>query len=409
MWKNWACKACLIGWVVLFVAAAGAVYGQKTLGAEATARAAEVGPIVGPDTTSETVGFLIKGVQVLGLLLLLLVVFLTSRLARLVDFDPFRNWNANVMNARMFAVFGLAFFAFIAYELKYHAPYTLPGSSSIHGAEVDNLYNVTLIMTGFVFVVTQILVFYYSFRYQGSTRRKALYYPDNHKLELIWTLIPALALAVVVLYGVKVWNDIHHPKLAEKAINIEVVAEQFKWTLRYSGDDATLGKYDYKKITGENPLGLDSLDKAAHDDKVVYTKELHLPVNRPVTLHARAKDVLHGMYIPHFAVNVYAVPGMPTQFTFTPTMTTAQMRQKTGNPNFNYEMACGQLCGSSHYNMRVVVIVEDDAAYNKWVAEQATWVTKDAPAQPEAPKADTDATKGQTALNQTPVRTVSLQ
>ncbi|MBX3102011.1 MAG: cytochrome c oxidase subunit II [Bacteroidetes bacterium] len=408
MWKNWTCKACTLAVFFLFLATAHVAFGQKTLGAEAAARAAEAGPVVDPAAKGEWVSILIKAVQGLGLLLLLLVVFLTSRLARLVDFDPFKNWNANVMNARMFAVFGAIFAGFILYELKYHAPYILPSSASVHGAEIDNLYNITLIMTGLVFVITQALLFFYAFRYQNSPRRKALYYPDNHKLELIWTLVPALALAVVVLYGVKVWNDIHHPQLAQEPIRIEVVAEQFKWTLRYSGDDATLGKYDYKKITGDNPLGLDSLDKAAHDDKVVYTKELHLPVNRPVTLHARAKDVLHGMYIPHFAVNVYAVPGMPTQFTFTPTMTTDQMRRKTGNPKFNYEMACGQLCGSSHYNMRVVVIIEDEASYKKWVAEQPTWITKDAPATaPEAPKSD--APKGQTAMNQIPVRTASLQ
>jgi cytochrome c oxidase subunit 2 len=406
--KNWSCLLALI--LVLLVAAP-AAFGQQQIGAAAAAAAAEAGPIVHPENKIETIGILFKVVQALVLVLLVLVVFLTSRLARLVGFDPFRNLNANLMNARMFLVFGLAFAGFVIYELKYHAPFIVQEYSTKHGEQVYNLLNVTIVMTGLVFIITQALLFFYSFRYQSTKTRKALYYPDNHKLELIWTLIPAVALAVVVLFGVKVWNEIHNPELDREPLHVEVTGEQFRWTLRYAGDDAKLGKFDYAKIASDNPLGMDSLDLNGHDDKLVFSSELHLPVNRPVTLHARAKDVLHGLYIPHFAVNVYAVPGMPTSFTFTPTVTTEEMRRRTGNPKFNYELACGQLCGSSHYNMRVVVIVEEEAAYSKWLAEQAPWMNadKDAPAQ-EAPKTEEPApTAQQNETAAVPATTVSMR
>ncbi|MFN7707850.1 MAG: cytochrome c oxidase subunit II [Sphingobacteriia bacterium] len=387
--KAVSCRPCLAGMLLLFILAlASSAYGA--IGEEAARRAADAGPIVDPNSKRELLFGLFDLVKVLGLVLLLLVVFLSSRIARLVDFDPFKNWDANRINGGLFALFGLALGFFVWYQVVEYGPYTLGETTTVHGQGVDTLFNITLSATGVAFVLVQFFIFLYAARYVRKAGRKALYYPDNHKLELIWTLVPAFGLALVVLYGVSVWNKIHYPDLAGKEpIHIEMVAEQFKWTVRYAGTDNKLGHADYKLIEGANVLGLDSTDTQNDDDQLVYTKELHVPVNQPITLHARSKDVLHGMYIPHFAVNVYAVPGMPTQFTFTPTKTTDQMRQDTRNPEFNYELACGQLCGSGHWNMRVVVVVEEEQAYKAWLAAQPKWKQ---PQVAKAAEAATDST-----------------
>lgn len=403
MWKAVTCRPCTLILLVLLLLAAGDAYAG--IGEEARSRAAEAPAIEkDPKQTQETVLTLMNVVKLLALVLVVLAIFLASRLSRLVDYDPFRKWNANTINGAMFGVFGLLFGAFVYYQWHHYAKLTILETASVHGQGIDTLFNITLIGTGIVFILVQGFIFYYASRYRRTSTSRALYYPDNHKLELIWTLVPALALAVVVLYGVSVWNQIHYPDLAgKKPVHIEMVAEQFKWTIRYGGEDNKLGKADYKLINSTNSLGMDSTDKANHDDKLVITSELHVPVNTPITLHARSKDVLHGMFIPHFAVNVYAVPGMPTEFTFTPTKTTEQMRLDTGNPKFNYELACGQLCGSGHWNMRVIVIVEDEKAYGTWLASQQAWMAPKpvADEKKEGEGEKKDAKEGPTAQNNT--------
>lgn len=149
---------------------------------------------------------------------------------------------------------------------------------------------------------------------------------------------------------------------------IEVVGEQFIWSARYPGKDMTLGGSDFRQISAENPLGIDSTDKAGADD--FLTRELHLPANRPVNIKLRSKDVLHGFYLPHFRTNLYAAPGMPTQVFLTPTITSEEMKAKMGNPDFTYELVCSQLCGGSHYKMRLEVVVHPEKEYDAWYASQ---------------------------------------
>src|SRR5690606_30562904 len=152
-----------------------------------------------------------------------------------------------------------------------------------------------------------------------------------------------------------------------------VIAQQFAWTARYPGtSDNRLGKYDFRKIDDYNEFGLDLTDKNSHDD--FKALELHLPKGKEVLLKIRAKDVLHSVFLPHFRVKMDAVPGMPTQFKFTPTKTTAEMRAELGDPNFNYEMACTEICGRGHFSMRFPVIVEEVEEYEKWKASQEAWL-----------------------------------
>jgi cytochrome c oxidase subunit 2 len=252
-----------------------------------------------------------------------------------------------------------------------------------------------------VFIIIQVLLFYFAYQYRNRKGITAIYYHDNSKLETIWTIVPAITMAIIVSFGVTVWHNIHNPDIkGKKPLEIELVGEQFQWRIRYAGKDGVLGKHAFKKITADNPVGVDSADKASADDVIPTIKEMHFPVNEVVQFKIRSKDVLHGVFAPHFRVNIYAVPGMPTQFTFTPTKTTEQMRKETGNPNFNYELACSQLCGSSHYNMRVVIVVDTPDEYQKWLATQPTLMGNAAnlaTATPAAPASTTEPAAAQTA------------
>jgi cytochrome c oxidase subunit 2 len=320
---------------------------------------------------SEFLTWIMPKLLVLLVILIVLILVLLGRAMRLLNFDPFKDVKANTINARLMVVFGLLFGGLVIYEMIYHAPLTLPEASTKHGKGIDILYYTTLIITGIVFVVMQTLIFTFAYKNRYKEGKTALYYPDNHKLELLWTVIPAIGLAFMIIPGLKFWYDINHPDYSkEKPITIEVVGEQFQWRLRFPGNDGKLGKHAFKLISDTNPVGIDSTDLASKDDFVPAQKEIHIPVNKPVLLQIRSKDVLHGVYIPHFRVNMYAVPGMPTQFAFTPEVTTDEMRAKLGNSNFNYEMLCSQLCGSAHYNMRMVIVVESEEKYKKWLASQ---------------------------------------
>jgi cytochrome c oxidase subunit 2 len=125
-------------------------------------------------------------------------------------------------------------------------------------------------------------------------------------------------------------------------------------------------------IDANNEFGLDLRDKNSFDD--FKSLELHLPKGKEVLLKIRAKDVIHSVFLPHFRVKMDAVPGIVTHFKFTPTLSTAEMREKTGNPNFNYEMACTEICGKGHFSMRFPVVVDEPEEYEKWMASQESWL-----------------------------------
>lgn len=215
------------------------------------------------------------------------------------------------------------------------------------------------------------MLFVFAYKYRHNKNRKAYYYPDNNKLEVFWTAIPAIVLTVLVLFGYVSWKGITYDMPRDKELaEVEVLAEQFSWQFRYPGESGKLGRTDYL-LFEENSLALDFDDENAHDD--IVTRELYLPVNQEVILRFRSKDVIHSAYLPHFRLQMYTTPGMPSRFRFTPTITTEEMREITGNPDFEYELACNQICGVAHYNMRSIVKIVEQEEYDAWLTEQSAF------------------------------------
>lgn len=280
----------------------------------------------------------------------------------------------NRVNGIFFILFLVMFLGYVYYEFTTHGRMLLPESASAHGAITDNLFNITAIITGVVFVITHILLFYFSFKYKGKEKRTAFFYPHNDKLELYWTIIPAIVLAVLVLSGWKAWTNITSPAPKE-ALTIDVTGKQFAWIVRYPGNDNTLGSKAFKLVNDVNETGVDFNDKNAKDDLLV--NEIYLPVNRPVKFNFNARDVIHSAYMPHFRAQMNCVPGMPTTFWFTPTITTEQMRTKTNDPKFDYILLCAKICGNAHYNMQVKIVVVNDTEYAKWLATKKPFYTEE--------------------------------
>tara|TARA_B100000809_G_scaffold190351_1_gene188918 strand:+ start:3599 stop:4570 length:972 start_codon:yes stop_codon:yes gene_type:complete len=250
----------------------------------------------------------------------------------------------------------------------------LPVSASAHGESIDYLSDVTFLIITPVFIVTHIVLFWFCFKYAYSSKRKALYFSHSNKLETVWTVAPALVLTVLILMGLTSWNQIMTPVPSEtEHVLIELTGQQFNWTARYAGNDKKLGRSHVSLIEGINGTGVDSSDVNAKDDKIVKG-EFHLPIGVPVQFVFRSLDVIHSAYLPHFRAQMNCVPGITTQFNFTPTITTSEMRLKTGNDQFNYVLLCNKICGAAHYNMQMDVIVESQEMYDKWLAEQKTFV-----------------------------------
>jgi cytochrome c oxidase subunit 2 len=271
----------------------------------------------------------------------------------------------------------------------------LGSAASDHGVDVDNMMKITIIITGIVFVITQGLLFWFSYKYQASEKRKAFYFPHNTKLEVIWTVIPAIVLTVMVGFGLFYWFKMTGEAPKESMV-VEVTGSQFKWEYRYAGKDKVLGKKFYKQISdvNNNPLGQIWEDPANHDDIYVSGEEMHLVVNKPVKLVIGAKDVIHDVGLSHFRMKMDAVPGTPTTMWFTPIKTTQEMKKELNDPEFVYELTCDQMCGQGHYSMRGTIIVESQEEFDRWMASKkpkyfAAFPEKD----PDAIKAAADTVK----------------
>ena len=243
--------------------------------------------------------------------------------------------------------------------------------ASVHGEWTDSLFWTTMIVIGIVFVITQVLLFWYSYKYQHKDEKRAYYYPHNNKLEIIWTMIPAVVMALLVFAGWKTWSNITSAAPAD-AVVVEVMGKQFNWMVRYPGPDGKLGVANYKLIDAVNEFGVDFSDPNAKDD--FMPMEIHVPKGKPVLLKIRARDVIHSVFMPHFRLKMDAVPGMPTKFWFVPTKTTAEMRTETGNPDFKYELACAEICGRGHFAMRFIVVVDEPEEFEAWKKEQKPFI-----------------------------------
>jgi cytochrome c oxidase subunit 2 len=240
-------------------------------------------------------------------------------------------------------------------------------SASDHGENIDRMMWITFAVTGFVFIITQILLFWFAYRYQEKEGEKALYIPHNNKLEVIWTTIPAVVLTVLVAFGIYYWFKATG-EAPKDAMIVEITGKQFNWLYRYPGNDKELGKKNYRLIKAGNDLGINWEDKYSIDD--ITPGEIHLVKNKPVKLVINAQDVIHDVGLSHFRLKMDAVPGIPTTMWFTPKITTKEMKEITGNPDFTYEISCDQICGQGHWSMRGVIVVEEQAEFDAWMAKQ---------------------------------------
>lgn len=318
-------------------------------------------------------------------LLILLVCVFVAVLGRIIRvYELTRNMNgkeniylANNFQAGLFIVFLIAGLYGVYWSYVNHGAQAMTDAATEHGARIDVLFLITTIIVTIVLVLTHIALFVFAYKYRAKPNREAYYYPHNNTIEQVWTIVPAVVLTVLVLFGFFTWRDITNipTDQQEKAIKIEVVGEQFMWTVRYAGRDGVIGERNYKLTTPLNGTGIDFSDKNSWDDQLA--SEIVLPVGVPVRFQVTSKDALHSFYIPDFRVQVNAVPGMKTFFQFTPTVTTQDMRDKLDDYNYDYVMLCAKICGSSHFNMQRKVRVVTMEEYQAWLNEQPYFLTED--------------------------------
>ena len=299
----------------------------------------------------------------------------------------------NDRQGKYFILFGIFIYALMIYCLIGMNVLMLPESASYEGENDDLLFDISFWMIGIVQFIMQFIIFFFTYKYRGKKTNKAKFYADNHMLELIWTIIPGVVIIVLIGFGIFQWTEVMYVDESEDPIQIEVYAKQFAWQARYAGADNTLGLGNVNFIDEtNNPIGVDMSDPASLDD--IPVTELHLPKGKKVLFKFRSQDVLHSAYMPHFRAQMNCVPGMVTQFAFTPKYTTEEMREqsevmdKTRGINkirskkgedlyeFDYVLLCNKICGASHYSMQMKIIVEEEEDYKKWLAEQATYAEK---------------------------------
>lgn len=335
---------------------------------------------------------------------ILLTVFVVQiakarELASVVRADASEEYEVNKFHAGFGMVFMVAFLIACVWSFIYYIPTSLGWGPNIaaseHGVEVDYLFNLTLFFTGIVFILTHIALFWFAWKYRGRPGKKALYWAHNETLEMVWMIVPAVVMTFLVVGGLQAWNNIMTdlPEEAKSVVlpgidndkeylEIEATGSQFLWYLRYPGRDGVIGRKYFTQINSKNPVGQTWEDDANLDD--FMTNEIVLPVNRKVRVRVTARDVLHNFYIKDMRVKMDAVPGMPTYFIFTPTVTTDSMRRRLSkrpewqvpnedNPKqqrwetFEYELACAELCGRGHYSMRNIVKIVEKDEYLAWL------------------------------------------
>ena len=420
------------------------------------------------------------------------------------------------LNGGLFMVFMALFYASFIWLIVRYGDYA-PPSASAHGESYDTLMSFNLYIIIAVFFVVNTLLFVFANKYRFSAGRKAKFFAHDNRLELIWTVIPSIVLAVIIIYGLRTWNEMTGDA-SDDALRVELYSEQFKWTARYPGADGEFGLSNYNLITNPtNPLGivtqdgvneslaaieknivkvegelsyergrllaeLADVEEALHadhghhghddhghgeehhdeghgmsdghkalltarkaelesmlasndvtvlseaaveakedklhrlkrhrqrilevkpfdyeggiaawdagmDDKIV-NGEFHLPVGREVEFVFRSRDVIHSAFMPHFRAQMNTVPGVPTRFKMTPTITTDSMRTILENPEFDYILLCNKVCGAAHNNMMMKVVVESEEEYNAWLESQEEFLA-DKPQENVAPESRAEAT-----------------
>ena len=428
------------------------------------------------------------------------------------------------LNGGLFIAFMVAFYASFIFLIIRYGDYNPPAASA-HGESYDTLMNFNMYIIMAVFFLVNSVLFIFANKYRFDKARKARFFAHDNRLELIWTVIPSIVLAVIIIYGLRTWNEMTGDA-SDDALRVEVYSKQFDWTARYPGADGEFGLANYNLITPTNPLGIVTQDgvtealaeiegqiasleselahergrllaekasieeqlhaddhhghghghddhdhaeghgddhdhhgispefkanlearlhevehmlasdqvvvlsnaaaeakedklhrlkrhrqrieevkpfdydggiaawEAGADDKIMKG-EFHLPVGREVEFVFRSRDVIHSAYMPHFRAQMNTVPGVPTRFKMTPTITTDSMRTILDDPDFNYVLLCNKVCGAAHFNMQMAVVVETEEEYNAWLESQEEFIaekpnTVDPNARAEAPVTETE-------------------
>lgn len=376
----------------------------------------------------------------------------------------------NRLNAFLMIAFMVAFYISFIYLMINYGDF-LPPSASAHGEGIDTLMNINMAIIIAVFFIVNTLLFYFSFKYYYRKDRKAKFFPHDNRLELIWTVIPSIVLAFIIIYGLNVWNDITGES-SEDAIVVELYSKQFDWTARYPGTNGQFGASDFNLISGTNPLGIiteasieekmaelnedlaatreqleaersflpeakveameDKIERLIrHKERIIDLEkydvgglnaweagvddqiakgEFHIPVGKEIEFVFRSRDVIHSAYLPHFRAQMNTVPGVPTRFKMTPTITTDSMRTIMDNPEFDYVLLCNKVCGAAHFNMQIKVVVESEEKYNEWLAAQKTFVATEEKEETPAPAdAETEAEDmGETKSTESAEQSASL-
>lgn len=346
----------------------------------------------------------------------------------------------NKLNAGLMLIFMIALFVSVIWLMLKYGWTGRGESASVHGDSLDWLLNLNLIIIFAVFFLTNALLFVFAFKYVKKPGVAAFYYPHNNKLEMLWTVVPASVLAVIIILGLKNWNE-STEEAGKEAIRVELFSKQFDWTARYSGEDNQLGKYDYKLTLANNELalatintidsaifamendpamGIKALEAKLNNGKIIMSKEdrckledelsrkerlirllhqmrerhdskedlaawddiiqkdtLYLCVNKEYEFTFRSKDVIHSAFFPNFRAQMNTVPGMATRFKFTPDITTVEMREKKKDEKFNYVLLCNKICGGAHYKMKMIVVVLEEKEYKNWMAGKKNATFKD--------------------------------
>ncbi|MBB5424254.1 cytochrome c oxidase subunit 2 [Paraburkholderia sp. JPY158] len=259
----------------------------------------------------------------------------------------------------------IALFLIIVLAVGFHfaSPWwTTPIASN--WVRMDDMLTITLVITGVFFIAINLFIVIALVRYRHRKGHRADYEPHNRRLE--WWLIGLTSVGVAALLapGLFVYADYIRPP--SNVLQMEVFAQQWQWRFRFAGPGGKLGTTDVRYISNDNPFGMNPGDPNGRDNYLIETPEVHLPLNRPIQVLTRSRDVLHDFYVPPFRARMNIVPGMVTTFWFTPT--------KAGR----YDILCAQLCGLGHANMRGVVVVEDEASFSRWLAQQSTFAQQQA-------------------------------
>ncbi len=228
---------------------------------------------------------------------------------------------------------------------------SLPEQASTYAPKIDGMFHLIMWITGVVFVIVEAILLYFLWRYRHREGQPAHYTHGNNRLEVVWTIVPALICVMLALLSRRIWDEIKE-EMPHDALQIQVTGEQFAWNFRYPGADGKFGT----------------------PDDIITLNQLHFPVGKPVVVELTSKDVIHSFFLPEFRVKQDAVPGMKTHIWF------------EGNRVGHWEIACAELCGLGHFRMKGFVTVDTPEDYQKWLAEQAAEQAaeqKPAPAVPE--------------------------